>query len=264
MTVRSRGWRWVRRVVAATSALVLVATCALLLWLLNPSDVREQALAAVNDDAAVALSYHDGYVSLAPANGAVREAVVFYPGGHAAARAYVPRWAPIVAATGTMVLIPDVPLGLAFLDSAAADPIMADWPQVDRWWLGGHSLGGVAATDHLAAHPELDVEGLVLWAAFPDRDADLAGLDLDVLAVTGSRDEIVATQEVRASLDRLPPGTRTVEIDGMEHSQFGAYDSFFGDGDPAISDERAQSLLASETADFLADRGSRRTASVER
>lgn len=133
---------------------------------------------------------------------------------------------------------------------------MADWPDVQRWWLGGHSMGGIAATEHLADHPHLEVEGLILWAAFPGRHADLSDADLEVLGVTGSRDAIVATDEVQATLSRLPDDTRIVEIEGMEHSQFGAYDSFFGDGDPTISDERAHALLAAETEEFLLDAAS--------
>lgn len=249
----SRWWRRVRRASAALVAVAVVAAGAVLLWLLNPSDVRAAAMAAVAADPDLTLTEEDGYVALAPSRGPVHEAVVFYPGGHAAARTYVPTWAPVVAATGTMVLIPDMPLSLAFLDSDAAEPIMADWPEVERWWLGGHSMGGIAASDHLAEHPDLDVQGLILWAAFPGRDVDLAHLDLDVLAVTGSRDAIVDTLEVQAALPRLPADTRTVQIQGMEHHQFGAYDSFFGDGDPAIADARAHELLAAATEAFLAD-----------
>lgn len=244
--------RRVGRVLAAVVAIVVVAVGVLLVWLLNPSDVRGTAMAAVAADPDLTLEQQDGYLVLAPSRGAVREAIVFYPGGHASARAYVPTWAPVVAATGTMVLIPDMPLSLAFLNSDAAKPIMADWPDVERWWLGGHSMGGIAASDHLAEHPDLDVQGLILWAAPPGRDADLAATDLRVLTVTGSRDAIVTTDEVRSALPRLPEGTRVVEIDGMEHHQFGAYDSFFGEGDPALSDERAHELLAAATETFLA------------
>jgi len=166
----SRRWRRVRRALAAALALVVVAAGALVLRLLNPSDVRQSALAAVTADPDLTLVQEDGYV--APLRGTVREAVVFYLGGHAAVRAYVPTWAPVVAATGTMVLIPDVPSSLAYLDSDAAEPIMADWPDVAQWWLGGHSMDGFAATEYLASHPGIDVGGLALWAASPGGDVD--------------------------------------------------------------------------------------------
>lgn len=232
-------------------ALVLVGALAVLVWLLNPSEVDADALAAVRADPDVRVSVEDGYVGLTPADGVGDEAVVFYPGAHAEALAYVPIWAPIVEDTGVAVFVPDMPLSLATLDADAAEGVLADHPGVERWWLGGHSLGGIAATEYAEEHPEAPVTGLVLWAAFPADGVDLSDRDLRVLTVTGSVDGIVPTAEVRRRLDRLPPGERSVVIAGMEHSQFGAYDSFFGAGDPGVSDEVARRRVARVTASFL-------------
>lgn len=252
---RSRWRRRLLRAVVGVVVLVLVVAAGLLVWLLNPSEADEDDLAAVVDDPDLAVSREEGFVLLAPAGGVGDEAVVFYPGAHTEPDAYLATWAGVVEATGVAVLVPEMPLGLAFLDEDVTERLVATQPGVDRWWLGGHSMGGIAATSYLAEHPESRYQGLVLWAAFADDGVDLSARDdLSALSVTGSADDVVATADVEERLDLLPAATTAVEIDGMEHGQFGAYDSFFGDGEPAVADAAARAELTRVTSGFLSDR----------
>lgn len=218
--------------------------------LLTPSPVEEAEVAAVRTNPAVQVIDREGYIAVLPAEGPITTGMIFYPGARTVAEAYLPSWAPIVEATGVAVYLAEMPFGFAsFRDDAARDIIAAE-PAVDSWWIGGHSLGGITAARYADAHPDFD--GLLLWAAFPEEEVVLEDLPgLDVLAVTGSQDGIVPTGVVRERLAGSGGGADVVEIEGMEHSQFGAYRSIFGDGDPTISDDDARRSLARVTTEFL-------------
>lgn len=248
---RSGRRRVLRAVVWAAAGLLVTAGLGLW-WLLIPSAVDDALFAAVQADPDLVVTDHDEYVALTPAHHRVDRGVVFYPGSRADAAAYLPTWAPIVEGTGIAVFVAKMPLGLSVLDDDAAEAVLAAEPGIREWWVGGHSMGGITATRYLAEHPRVDVEGVILWAAFPDRDVSLtARAGLRVLTVTGERDGIVSTGEVRRHQRRLPVEARLVEIEGMEHGQFGSYDSTFGEGNPAISDEVATERLGTVTSTFL-------------
>ncbi len=238
-----------RRLGRGLAAVVYAVVVAAVLFLMYPSPVDDRAYAAVRADRSLVIDQQDDWISLAPADRPPTRGLVFYGGAHTELRAYLPTLAPIVKATGTAVFLPRQPLHFAPLDVGAAAGVMADNPQIRSWWVGGHSFGGFAATRFLAHRAGAAVEGVVLWAAYPERGTRLRP-DLRVLVVTGGRDGIVPTVDARAAAAGVP-GVTLREIDGMEHSQFGAYRSLFGDGDPTVSDAAAHAELAAITGAFL-------------
>jgi dienelactone hydrolase len=238
----------VRRAGRALASVLYALCVGAVLFFFGPSSVEPRAFAEVRADAGVVFAAHDDWYSLRPADRPSTRGLVFYPGGHTDPRAYVPTWAPIVKATGTAVFFARVPLFFAPLDTDAAAGVIAGNPDVERWWVGGHSFGGFAALDFLDHSSAVDVEGVVLWAAYPLRDTPLRP-GLRVLVVVGGRDGIVPPADARAAVTGRP--VQFSEIAGMEHSQFGAYRSIFGNGDPTIDDAAAQAELAAVTGAFL-------------
>ena len=242
--------RRVRRTLLTLLAGVVVVLGTTAAVLLTPSPVEDSEVAAVRADPAVRVIDHNGYIALLPADGSAETGMIFYPGARTVAEAYLPSWAPIVEATGVAVYLADMPFGFAtFRPDAAADIVSAE-PAVASWWIGGHSLGGITAARYVDAHAGFD--GLLLWAAFPEEEVALEDTPgLEVLAITGSRDEIVPTGVVRERLGASGVNSDVIEVEGMEHSQFGAYRSIFGDGDPTISDDEARRSVAEITEGFL-------------
>lgn len=205
------------------------------------------------------------YLLLAPAGTEetpVGAGLVFYPGARVDPRAYVTLLAPVVEA-GHPVVIVKPPLGFALLDIDAASGAIKTYQawsdpeaQPDRWAVGGHSLGGVAASDYAlqaadagSGQPGSEVEGLVLWASFPANS--LAETDLVVLSVSGTRDALSTPAEIEESRDLLPPDTVFVVIEGANHAQFGDYGDQGGDGEATISGEEARTQIVEATVGFL-------------
>ena len=155
---------------------------------------------------------------------------IFYPGGLVDHAAYAPLMHAL-AEEGILCVLTDMPLHLAVLDMNAADGVAEKYPQVTRWSIGGHSLGGAMAASYAAAHPG-DFAALALLAAYsteplPD--------DLAVVSLCGTVDRVLDWEKYEASRVNLPATAQEIAIPGGNHAQFGSYGAQEGDGEATIS-----------------------------
>jgi alpha/beta superfamily hydrolase len=145
-----------------------------------------------------------------------------------------------------------MPANLAFLDIHAADRVRQAYPEVERWYIGGHSLGGSAASYCLAAHPDC-YEGLVLLAAYTTEDFSSA--EIKALSLFGTEDGILNRSDRYDSCrPNLPESTVEIKIEGGCHSYFGCYGMQEGDGVPSITAEEQINFTADAIRDFIFDK----------
>ena len=175
--------------------------------------------------------------------------LIFYPGGKVEYTAYAPLMA-MLQERGVLCVLCKMPFNLAVLDGNAADGIPARFPSVTRWYVGGHSLGGVMAAYYAADHADA-LEGLLLLAAYSTKD--LAGSGLRVLTVRGSEDGVLNRKNYDRRLSCLPADCRELVIEGGCHAFFGSYGDQRGDGVPTVSRQEQLSLTAQAAADFMLD-----------
>lgn len=164
-------------------------------------------------------------------DGPSKESVlIFYPGARVETQAYAPML-HLLASEGIDVCLVDMPFRLALFGINRADDIRNQY-DYDRWYIGGHSLGGAMAAFYAAGH---ELDGVILCAAYPTKT-----LDETVYSIYGTRDEVL-------DRDKLSEGKQladTVEciIEGGNHAQFGNYGNQEGDGAADISAEDQQRL----------------------
>ena len=171
-------------------------------------------------------------------------ALAFYPGAKVEAAAYAPLMAE-VARQGVDAFLLEPPLRLALLDIGAADRAMAIRPDA-RWFVGGHSMGGVAASFFAAMHPK-SVAGVVLLASYP-----ASGLSDEVrlLSICGDRDGVLNLANYEKSRPLWPKDSREHVIEGGNHAGFGDYGPQRGDGTADITPEEQQVQAAGLIAAF--------------
>jgi hypothetical protein len=242
-----RNWRRIGLVLSLCLLAVLVGV---LVYFAFPYGAESEAVAAVAADDAVTVEERDGTYVLSPATGEATTGLVFYPGARVDPEAYVPTLAPL-AESGVLVVIPEMPLNLAVLDSGAAAEPIAGYDSVERWYVGGHSLGGAMACRYAETNPD-EVEGVVLYASYCDRD--LSETDLAVLSVLGSEDDVLTVDTERENRELLPEDREIVEIEGANHAGFGAYGEQFRDGEATLSDEVARERIAAVTVEWFEGR----------
>ena len=103
----------------------------------------------------------------------------------------------------------------------------------------------------MVVEDERAADGLLLWASFPANDALAERTDLVVTSISGGRDGLATPADIAESRSDLPPDTRFVVIPGAVHADFGDYGAQRGDGERAISRERAQQTIVAASLRFL-------------
>jgi alpha/beta superfamily hydrolase len=127
-----------------------------------------------------------------------------------------------------------MPANLAVFDVNAADDIGEMYPDIENWYIGGHSLGGAMAAFYVEKHSK-NFSGLILLAAYST--ADLSDSGLSVVSIYGNRDEVLDRDKYEKCLPNLPDTAEEVVIEGGCHSYFGSYGMQEGDGEPTITRE---------------------------
>ena len=158
---------------------------------------------------------------------------IFYPGGKVEHHAYEPLMAEL-AREGILCVLVKMPFNLAVFDINAADGIQQEYPEIENWYIGGHSLGGSMAASYLEKRTD-EYEGLVLLGSYST--ADLSETELDVLSVFGSEDKVMNRKKYEENKSNLPSDFTEYVIDGGCHAYFGMYGAQDGDGTPTVSNE---------------------------
>lgn len=169
-------------------------------------------------------------------------AVIFYPGGKVEAMAYIPLMEHI-AQEGVLAILMPMPFNLAVLAKDAAAQIPEQFPEVERWYMAGHSLGGSMAAAFTADNEWVD--GLVLLAAYSTEP-----VDVPVLSVYGSEDGVLNMEKYEQYRSNLPDLTEVV-LEGGNHGGFGLYGAQEGDGVASVSNAAQIEQTAALVADFI-------------
>ena len=222
----------------AVAAILIVVVVGFLAW------TRMARYPAFSEAAVVAESARtpQGWYVFEPSPPATT-GFIFYPGGLVDPAAYAPLLKQL-SGEGILAVIVPMPLDLAVFGVNRAEGVIAAYPEIERWIIGGHSLGGAMAAEFVKGNPTA-VAGLVFLASYSADSTDLAALPIGVVSIYGTQDGVAAGSFV-ASLQRLPPDTTLVEIAGGNHAQFGHYGPQAGDGTAAISreDQQQQTVAA--------------------
>ena len=165
---------------------------------------------------------------------------IFYPGGKVESLAYVPLMRALTE-KGVLCVLVEMPFHLAVFDMDAAEGIPQQYPEIERWYIGGHSLGGSMAAAYVSECPDA-FEGLVLLGSYST--ADLAETDLQVLSVYGSEDQVLNRENYEESKKNLPRDFEEVILEGGCHANFGMYGAQKGDGTPTMTREEQITLTA--------------------
>ncbi|MUV90597.1 alpha/beta fold hydrolase [Halapricum sp. CBA1109] len=226
----------------------VVASSAALLYFGTPLHGTDSGVQSVTADDRLDVTETDGTYVLRPTEADSDTGLVFYPGGRVHPDAYLRTLAPLVREANVTVAVVRMPLNLAVFDQNAADEVIDRETAVDRWYVGGHSLGGAMACRYAGEHTDR-VEGLVLFGSYCDRS--VAETDLRVLSVTGDADTVIDRETLDANADNLPADATVRRLDGLNHSQFGDYRGQPGDRPSGTTYAVAHDRLANVTVPWF-------------
>jgi hypothetical protein len=229
---------------------VVVVLSGFVIWAETPSIPMEEAYNALQSDAQVSVS-QGHWLVFQPNLDNYTTGFIFYPGGRVNYLSYAP-YAHAIAAEGYLVVIVRMPLNLAVFGANAAGDVIAAYPNVSTWAIGGHSLGGSMAAQYAHDNPN-KIEGLVLLASYPASNTDLSRQNLSVVTIHGTNDGLVSGKQIDDSLTQLPSNAFRLEIDGGNHAQFGWYGMQSGDNLATISRGQQQNKTVTSIANLLSN-----------
>lgn len=178
---------------------------------------------------------------------------LFLPGGLVDPHAYLTLLERI-ALDSIHVLVPKFTSNLAILELSKYRSLLDAFPEKDSWYIGGHSLGGIAAISAVMEEPD-KFKGLILLGAYPSDSFAISDWNRSVLSIYAENDQLSTVEEIEGATEYLPapsfindpnsidtldlqiPRTIYYLISGGNHSQFGDYGFQKGDGQASIDME---------------------------
>ena len=180
---------------------------------------------------------------------------IIYPGAYVDPVSYAP-FAHEIAREGFLTVIVKMINDIAFGPSVErASRVISDYPDIQKWAIGGHSMGGFGACSYTKEYTD-NIDGVVLWAAYPTEVARLDDKIIKAISIYGSNDGLATPEEIDDSREDLPPYTQFVAVEGGNHTQFGWYDTSPdpiqpGDNPADITREEQQDSIVQATVGFL-------------
>jgi hypothetical protein len=228
--------------------ILIISVLGMLAWSKTGTYIAgEVAVSALESTSKVTVT-QDKWITFTPLEKG-ETGLIFYPGGLVEPTAYAPVLQKI-AEEGVLVIIVPMPLNLAIFNPGAANAVIEDYPQISKWILAGHSLGGATAGIFAENNPT-KIDGIAFWDSYPPNSADLSNNDISVLSIFGTTNNFPNTENFDDKRTLLPDDTIFVAIEGANHAQFGDYGPQKGDIVASISLAEQHERVAEIMLDFI-------------
>lgn len=235
---KNKRWLWLIFIIP------LIVFVGFLIWALTPLGPMPEALSATQSSSSVQV-IDDKWLIFKPITNTKNTGLIIYPGGRVDPRSYAPAARQLSSSGYTVVIVP-MPLNLAVFGSERAGDVMQEFPEISKWVITGHSLGGSMAARYVHRNQE-NVAAIILWGAYPAEDDGLSNLEVLSMSIFGTLDGLTTLEDIDNSRHLLPENTIWVPIDGGNHAQFGWYGNQPGDNPAVISREEQQQIVIEST-----------------
>lgn len=235
----------IKRIIVIVLILIVVLSVAFGLYVHDAYQPTEAAYQILNTANRRRYDNHEPLIF--KPKGKIKAAFVFYPGGKVDYLAYAPLMSDL-SGKGIFCVLPHMTFNLAMFSANAAKKPRKRYKKIKKWYIGGHSLGGVAAASYAYEHQE-DYTGMIFLASYTT--ASFKDSKLTALSVYGSQDKVLNKKSYTKNKKNFPPHTREEIIKGGCHGGFGSYGHQKGDGEPSISAKRQQAITATIIADYI-------------
>ena len=227
-----------RIALCASIALLVTLTASFFIYTGVYYKADDAALAALSSTETVTVAKTDyGYFFDSPSE---TDALIFYPGGKVEETAYAPLLRDI-ASGGCDVFLVKMPFRLAFFDQDKAGEVISE-TSYERYFIGGHSLGGVSASSYAAEHPD-EIDGLLLCAAYSVKDIPES---IPTLSMYGSLDTVLSRGIYERCKRHIRGALTEYVIEGGNHAYFGSYGEQRGDGKATITPDEQRTAAAQQ------------------
>lgn len=230
-------------ILVAILALIFIVAAAFTYYVSDYYHTDNKALAALKSTDTYTVSDTSDFITFTPTTNKSTTGIIIYPGAKVQAEAYSVL-ASKLAQKGYTTIIVKMPFNLAFFGTDKSDDVIKNHTEINKWVIGGHSLGGVFASEYALKNQD-KISGVVYLAAYPSKNASNA--TFKALSIRGSLDGLTTAEDISKNLDKFPANTTFITIPGGNHYNFGDYGVQAGDNNSTITREKQQNL----TVDYI-------------
>lgn len=180
------------------------------------------AMAAVASDSGVAVEEKDDWLIMRPKNQTPTTGLIVYPGAYCDIEGYAPILRE-VARGGYLVVGVSMPFNFSIFAPFSADDVREAFPEIERWVIAGHSMGGAMAGMYAADNQD-KLGGIIFWDAYPPESSSLADADLPVMHIHRATLEGAAPQKFEDMRHLFPADSVWFPVPGGIHMYFGSFD----------------------------------------
>jgi len=190
----------------------------------NVAVALPEALAYMESDEKVSVSFDNEWLVMQPANKAPTQGIMFYSGAYCDVRGYSPVLRGMAEA-GYLVVGPQMPFYFSIFAPNAADDVRAAYPEIKDWIVMGHSMGGAMAGRYADIHRD-DLAGVIFLDGHPPEANDMSDSDLPTLHINRARADGSISQKFEDKKSLYSTDLTWVKVPGGIHMNYGA----FGEG----------------------------------
>jgi len=231
---------------------IVVAVAGFSFYVSDYYHADKTAIASLYSSEAYTVQNNSNSITFTPTRNKSSTGIIFYPGAKVQPEAYSVL-ASKLAQHGYTTIIVKMPFNLAIFGVNKASDIINQNNGINTWIIGGHSLGGVFASDFAVNHQD-KIKGVIYLASYPNANASNA--NFKALSIRGSLDGLATPDQISKNMDKFPLNTTFVTIEGGNHYNFGNYGVQSGDNNSTITREEQQNLTVSYIINFIKNLGS--------
>ncbi len=232
--------------------LLLIAIVGVVNYLSFSLSADEEARNAMTSTSEVMVEQIGNTIVFTPTDTSPTIGYIYYPGGQVEPESFAYA-AREIAKSGIKVIIQKMPFNLAILGKDRAFSVIETYTDIERWYIGGFSLGGVCSCMVASKNPDI-FEGVILYASYTTKNYSLVDSELKVLSISGGNDGLATPEKIENGKFYLPDDTKYIQIEGGNHTQFAIYGGGNlqkGDNEAAISRMEQQKIVIDETVAFI-------------
>lgn len=128
--------------------------------------------------------------------------------------------------------MPKLPLNLAILGINAVDSVIEQYPEVQKWYVAGHSMGGAMISKYAFQHED-KVDGIIFLGSYPADDFSTKSIPM--LSIYGEVDALATVEKIESNKKLMSKNTAMHMIKGGNHAHFGMYGEQKGDNASLIT-----------------------------
>ncbi|MEQ3593652.1 alpha/beta hydrolase [Bacillus albus] len=220
--------KWIKITLYSLLGILLIGSISFFVWSQFTYKPTKEALSLVDDkkdEDNIVFGKNDTKIG-----------VIFYQGAKVEAEAYS-YLGEALAKDGHFVVMPKLPLNLAIFGINVVDSVMEQYPEVQKWYVAGHSMGGAMISKY-AFQNEDKVDGIIFLGSYPADDFSTKSMPM--LSIYGEVDALATVEKIENNKKFMSKNTTMHMIKGGNHAHFGMYGEQKGDNASLITPKTQQ------------------------